>query len=197
MAMLCTEQGVIVRYPSDIFTMNLTQSKTDTFEGIPIITHYTGAMRGWQIYLKRLMDVVISSLGLLLLSPLFLLTTVAIKATSPGPVFFIQERVGLNKRRFRLYKFRTMVSEAEELQAELEAFNEVSGPVFKIKDDPRITRIDWKKGDVHEMLTFGNLRYKGSTDRRKAGARPKAPGERQENAKAGDRIQESGDRMKQ
>ena len=91
MAMLCTEQGVIVRYPSDIFTMNLTQSRTDTFEGIPIITHTTGAMRGWQIHLKRLMDVFISSLGLLLLSPLFLLTALAIKATSPGPVFKIKD----------------------------------------------------------------------------------------------------------
>jgi lipopolysaccharide/colanic/teichoic acid biosynthesis glycosyltransferase len=71
--------------------MNLTQSRTDTFEGIPIITHTTGAMRGWQIHLKRLMDVFISSLGLLLLSSLFLLTALAIKATSPGPVFKIKD----------------------------------------------------------------------------------------------------------
>ena len=159
MAMLCTEQGVIVRYPSDIFTMNLTQSKTDTFEGIPIITHTTGAMRGWQIHLKRLMDVFISSLGLLLLSPLFLLNALAVKATSPGPVFFVQERVGLSKRRFRLYKFRTMVSEAEELQAELEAFNEVSGPVFKIKDDPRITRVGrlLRKTSIDELPQLINV----------------------------------------
>jgi len=159
MAMLCTEQGVTVRYPSDIFSMNLTQSKNDTFEGIPIITHYTGAMRGWQIHLKRLMDVVISSLGLLLLSPLFLLTTFVIKATSPGPVFFIQERVGLNKRRFRLCKFRTMAADAEKRQAELEAFNEVSGPVFKIKDDPRITRVGrlLRKTSVDELPQLWNV----------------------------------------
>ena len=93
------------------------------------------------MYLKRLMDVVLSSLALLLLSPVFLLTALLIKATSPGPVFFIQERVGLNKRRFRLYKFRTMVTDAEQRQAELEHLNEASGPVFKIKDDPRITAI--------------------------------------------------------
>jgi exopolysaccharide biosynthesis polyprenyl glycosylphosphotransferase len=159
MAMLCTEQGVTVRYPSDIFTMNLTHSRTDTFEGIPIITHYTGAMRGWQVYLKRLMDVVISSLGLFLLSPLFLLTALVIKATSPGPVFFIQERVGLNKRRFRLYKFRTMVADAEKKQADLEHLNEVGGPVFKIKDDPRITRVGrfLRKTSVDELPQLWNV----------------------------------------
>ena len=96
---------------------------------------------------------------MLLLSPLFLLTALAVKATSPGPVFFVQERVGLSKRSFRLYKFRTMVSEAEELQAELEAFNEVSGPVFKIKDDPRITRVGrlLRKTSIDELPQLINV----------------------------------------
>ena len=76
-----------------------------------------------------------------MLFPLLLLTACLIKLTSPGPFFFIQERVGLNKRRFRLYKFRTMVADAEKRQAELEPLNEISGPVFKIKNDPRITPI--------------------------------------------------------
>jgi len=78
---------------------------------------------------------------LFLLLPLFLLIPLLIKITSTGPVFFVQERVGLSKRRFRLYKFRTMVPDAEKMQSELEQLNEVSGPVFKISDDPRITKV--------------------------------------------------------
>jgi lipopolysaccharide/colanic/teichoic acid biosynthesis glycosyltransferase len=78
---------------------------------------------------------------LLLLCPLLIVTAIAIKLTSPGPVLFCQERVGLNKRRFWIYKFRTMVPNAEKLMAALEARNEASGPVFKIKNDPRITPI--------------------------------------------------------
>jgi exopolysaccharide biosynthesis polyprenyl glycosylphosphotransferase len=159
MAMVCAEQGVTVRYPSDIFAMKLTRSGTGSFAGTPIITHYTGAMRGRQGYLKRLLDIVASSLGLLLLLPVFLLTALLIKVTSLGPVFFVQERVGLNKRRFRLFKFRTMVSDAEKRQAELEAFNEVSGPVFKIKNDPRITRVGrlLRKTSIDEIPQLINV----------------------------------------
>ena len=159
MAMLCTEQGVIVRYPPDIFSMNPAHSSAGTFEGIPLVTHYTGTMRGWQIHLKRLMDVALSSFGLLLLSPLFLLTAFAVRFTSPGPIFFVQERVGLNKRRFGLCKFRTMVADAEKRQAELEAFNEASGPVFKIKNDPRVTRVGrlLRKTSIDELPQLWNV----------------------------------------
>jgi len=74
-------------------------------------------------------------------TPLFFIVSLWIKFTSPGPVFFVQERVGLNKRRFSLYKFRTMVPDAEKKMAEIEHLNEARGPVFKIKNDPRITPI--------------------------------------------------------
>jgi len=159
MATLCAEQGIIVRHLSDFFNLELVQSERDVFAGKPITSHYTGAMRGWQIYVKRLMDVVLSSLALLLLSPAFLLTALLIKTTSPGPVFFIQDRVGLNKRRFRLYKFRTMIANAEKKQAELEHLNEASGPVFKIKDDPRITPLGklLRKLSVDEIPQLWNV----------------------------------------
>jgi exopolysaccharide biosynthesis polyprenyl glycosylphosphotransferase len=85
------------------------------------------------------LDSAISLFLLIFLAPLFFAVSVLIKFTSPGPVFFCQERVGLNKRRFKIYKFRTMVRDAEQLMAQLEALNEVSGPVFKIKNDPRLT----------------------------------------------------------
>ena len=82
-----------------------------------------------------------SAVLLLAMLPLFVLVAVLIKLDSPGPVLFCQERIGLNKRRFRFLKFRTMVEGAEKQQQMLEHLNEADGPVFKIKDDPRITRI--------------------------------------------------------
>src|SRR5260370_34661541 len=91
--------------------------------------------------IKRALDLVISLILIVLLAPLFVVVAILIKLSSQGPVFFRQERIGLNKRRFFIYKFRTMVPNAEELMAALEGQNEVSGPVFKMKNDPRITPI--------------------------------------------------------
>jgi exopolysaccharide biosynthesis polyprenyl glycosylphosphotransferase len=98
-------------------------------------------MEGWQVTVKRFFDIVIALILLIVLAPLFLAIAVMTKMTSPGSAFFIQERVGLNKRRFRLYKFRTMTQDAEQKQVELEELNEMDGPVFKIANDPRITRL--------------------------------------------------------
>ncbi len=89
---------------------------------------------------KRILDVIVSAGMLALLSPLLLLLAALIKLDSPGPVLFRQVRVGLNRRRFKVLKFRTMVTEADERQSTLEAMNEADGPVFKIKNDPRVTR---------------------------------------------------------
>jgi exopolysaccharide biosynthesis polyprenyl glycosylphosphotransferase len=91
--------------------------------------------------IKRCIDLLGALFGLILLKPLFLVVAILIKATSKGPVFFRQERYGLGKRIFRIYKFRTMVENAEAAQAALEHMNENSGPVFKIFKDPRITKI--------------------------------------------------------
>jgi exopolysaccharide biosynthesis polyprenyl glycosylphosphotransferase len=102
---------------------------------------------------KRLIDILGAYVLLACLAPLFLVAAIAIKLTSPGPVFFIQERVGRGKRRFRLYKFRTMVADAEQKQADLEALNEAGGPVFKIKDDPRITPV----GHILRKLSIDEL----------------------------------------
>jgi exopolysaccharide biosynthesis polyprenyl glycosylphosphotransferase len=93
------------------------------------------------LVIKRLMDILGSLVLLVVLSPFFFLIAVSIKLTSPGPAIFRQERYGWGKRRFRMLKFRTMVENAEDLQVELEILNEASGPVFKIRDDPRITRL--------------------------------------------------------
>lgn len=156
---LCEEQGIIVRYLSDIFNSKLGHSITGDFEGEPLVSLHTGGMEGWQVLVKRMLDIVLSSVLLLFFSPLFLVTAFLIMITSPGPVFFIQERVGLNKRRFRLYKFRTMLKDAELKQAELESLNEVKGPVFKIKNDPRITPIGkfLRKTSIDELSQLINV----------------------------------------
>lgn len=136
----CVEQGVIVRILADFFFSQLAHARIEYFEGSSILTLYTGAMGGLPLFIKRLLDIVISLSLLILLSPLFLIVALIIKWNSPGPVFFVQKRLGLNKRIFNLYKFRTMVENAEQMQKELEELNEADGPVFKIKNDPRITR---------------------------------------------------------
>ena len=141
MAELCEQHGIVMRFASDIFGLKTARSRTEEFEGDHHVAAYTGVRDGWPMVVKRTLDIVISSILIVLLSPLFVVLALLIKFSSEGPVFFNQERLGLNKRRFFIHKFRTMVPNAEEMMAALEDQNEVSGPVFKIKNDPRITPI--------------------------------------------------------
>jgi exopolysaccharide biosynthesis polyprenyl glycosylphosphotransferase len=158
-AALCEEQGIIVRLLSDFFNLRLGRTKADQFEEHTLITLYTGSHDNWQHLLKRVLDVAIALLAILLLAPLGFLTALLIKLTSPGPVFFAQERLGFNKRRFRLYKFRTMVVDAEGRLAEIQHLNEVSGPVFKIKNDPRLTLLGkfLRKASIDELPQLLNV----------------------------------------
>jgi exopolysaccharide biosynthesis polyprenyl glycosylphosphotransferase len=117
-------------------------SETKMIEEIPTIRFKSLSILGVNFWLKRLFDLISASLILLMISPLLLVIAVLIKTTSPGPIFYKQCRVGLKGRHFKVWKFRTMVENASELQKELEAQNEVKGGVlFKIKDDPRITKV--------------------------------------------------------
>ena len=109
--------------------------------GLPLLeVHYPG-LDNTQMALKRSLDVAVSVVGLALLSPLFLAVAVAVRLDSPGPVFFRQKRVGADEKVFLCYMFRSMHEEAERRQRELEAANEAEGPVFKMRDDPRVTRV--------------------------------------------------------
>jgi exopolysaccharide biosynthesis polyprenyl glycosylphosphotransferase len=138
---LCEEQGIIVRLQTELFKLRIARWQVDELDGIPIVTIRSGPPDGWQLLAKRLIDICGSALLLLAMAPLLMIVTVLIKLDSPGSVFYKQERVGLNKRRFRVFKFRTMVDGAEKQQPILERLNEAAGPVFKIKADPRITRL--------------------------------------------------------
>jgi exopolysaccharide biosynthesis polyprenyl glycosylphosphotransferase len=113
----------------------------DELEGVPMLTIQSGPQEDWHLATKRLIDLVAGVLLLVALSPLLLLVALLIKLDSTGPVFFCQERVGLNRRRFQLFKFRTMYDGSHRQQASFERLNEAAGPVFKIKRDPRVTRI--------------------------------------------------------
>jgi lipopolysaccharide/colanic/teichoic acid biosynthesis glycosyltransferase len=105
------------------------------------------------------LDLTISFILIALLSPVLLVVVIVIKLTSPGPVLFVQKRLGLNKRHFNVYKFRTMVVGAEKRMREIEHLNEVNGPVFKIKNDPRITQIGGflRKTSIDELPQLFNV----------------------------------------
>ncbi len=135
----CEEQGITVRVITDAFKSRNGRSNIDQFEGNHALTVNTGALTVPGIFIKRILDFLVSLILLVVLAPLMLSIAGLMKLTAPGPVFFLQKRIGLNKRIFNLYKFRTMVTNAEELKAGLEQYNEASGPVFKIKNDPRVT----------------------------------------------------------
>jgi len=171
-AALCEEQGIVVRFPSSIFDLKLAKTKAFEFDGDSLITLLTGGMsETGSTIIKRAMDVVASTFLIALLSPVLLLVAALIKLTSSGPVFFIQKRMGLNKRVFSMCKFRTMVPDAERRMAEIAHLNEVSGPVFKIKNDPRITSVGrlLRKTSIDELPQLFNV-WKG--DMSLVGPRP-------------------------
>ena len=126
--------------------------------------------------IKRLIDVICSFIGVVVLSPLFIVIAIIIKATSKGPVFFSQKRVGKNGKEFDMYKFRSMVVNAEELKEKLAAKNEMSGPMFKMKDDPRVTKVGKfiRKTSIDELPQLWNV-LKG--DMSLVGPRPSLPKE--------------------
>lgn len=137
---ICREQGIAVR----LHDHPAAPSKT---------------MDSWAGEAKRAMDIAISVIMLVALAPLILATALAVRLTSPGPVFFVQQRVGFGKRQFPLFKFRTMTVDAEAQLTRLEALNEAEGPVFKIADDPRVTPIGkfLRKTSIDELPQLLNV----------------------------------------
>ena len=134
--------------------------------------------KGFSFYevIKRTIDIVCSFVGILVLSPLFIVIAIIIKLTSKGPVFFSQKRVGKYGREFDMYKFRSMVVNAEELKEKLAAQNEMTGPMFKMKDDPRVTKVGKfiRKTSLDELPQLWNV-LKG--DMSLVGPRPSLPKE--------------------
>ena len=140
-AALCEEHGTIMRFATDIFTLKTARARAEEVDGDHFISTHANALEGWPLMTKRVLDILLSAALIFLLMPVLVGVAFLIRLSSKGPVLFRQERLGLNKRRFVIYKFRTMIPDAEKHMAELEPFNEARGPVFKIKNDPRITPI--------------------------------------------------------
>ena len=156
---LCRDLGVVVRLIPELGGADLlSRIQVEEFDGEQMVTFFRENLL-FQLFVKRVIDFAGSSILLILLSPLLVLAAVAVKLSSPGPVFFGQERVGMNKRKFRLLKFRSMVNDAEERKSEVAHLNEMDGPVFKIRKDPRITPVGaiLRKFSIDELPQLINV----------------------------------------
>jgi len=157
--LLCEEQGVGVRVCLDVFHGGLTHFSLSDLDGLPVLSRSRVPTDDLALAAKRTFDLVTSGIALLLLSPILIGTAIAIRIDSPGPVFFRQRRVGRNGRPFTILKFRSMYADAEARQEALRALNEASGPVFKMRNDPRITPIGRfiRRTSVDELPQFINV----------------------------------------
>jgi exopolysaccharide biosynthesis polyprenyl glycosylphosphotransferase len=156
---VCEELGITVRIPADFFHLRLATARMDRLGQEPILTLQTPTPSVPGLFLKRSVDFVGSLFALLLLTPLFAVIAVAIKLDSKGPVLFAQERVGIGRRRFRMFKFRSMVVDAEARMKDLESQNEASGAAFKIRNDPRVTAVGRfiRRYSLDELPQFWNV----------------------------------------
>lgn len=148
---VCEREGVEVWLLADFFKTQISRTLLDEFQGRPMLVFLSAPEHSWESVAKRVLDVAVSFTLLVVLSPLLLLVALAIRWSSPGPVIFRQPRSGLNGRPFTMLKFRSMVCDAEARKEELAGQNEMSGPVFKVTNDPRVT-------------TFGRFLRKYSID---------------------------------
>ncbi|BDG07192.1 sugar transferase [Anaeromyxobacter paludicola] len=172
----CEEQGVGAKVCLDLFPRRVARLELEELEGVPVLSFTTIPQDAIALFAKRAFDIVVSALVLLLGAPVFLAIAAAVKLDSRGPVFFRQRRVGLNGREFTLLKFRSMVSGAERLHQKMRRRSQVSGPVYKHAQDPRITPVGrWlRRTSLDELPQFWNV-LKGEMS--VVGPRPPIPEE--------------------
>ncbi len=173
---LCEEQGVEVRISLDILRYGEGRMMVADLDGVPMLALSRIPSDVVPLAAKRAFDMISSALGLLVLSPLLLGIALAIVLESPGPVFFRQRRVGLNGRAFTMLKFRSMYRDAEARLEALRTHNEMSGPVFKMANDPRVTRVGrfLRRTSLDELPQFLNVL---TGDMSIVGPRPPIPAE--------------------
>jgi exopolysaccharide biosynthesis polyprenyl glycosylphosphotransferase len=155
----CELEGVEVWLIADFFRTQISHASFDDFRGRPVLVFRTTPDASWQSVLKQVIDFMVALVAVLMLSPFFVVIALAIKLTSHGPVLFRQKRCGLNGHPFTIFKFRTMETDAEQRKHELAAMNEMSGPVFKMKNDPRVTSVGkiLRKFSIDEFPQFLNV----------------------------------------
>ena len=140
-AYACEEEGIRLQFMADIFNLEVARVRLMQAGKVPLLTMDTVAQDEMKLLFKRCFDIILTVISIPVVGPLIGILAVIIKWDSPGPAFFVQERVGLKKRLFPMIKFRSMYIDAEEKLKEIEHLNEAEGPIFKIKDDPRVTRV--------------------------------------------------------
>jgi len=172
----CSEIGVVFRMYSPIFNMLSNKTHLHFFGTTPLLTISNTPLDYLSLKVKRLVDFVSALIAIIVLSPVYVTVALLVSFSSNGPVFFKQIRVGLRGRQFWLYKFRTMVTNAEELKEKLKEHNEMDGPVFKMADDPRITKVGkfLRKTGLDELPQFFNILL---GDMSLVGPRPPVPKE--------------------
>ena len=172
----CADLGIRTRLQLEFLPPAYSRIYLENFRDVQLLSLSSAPDSELRLFFKRAFDVVLSFAALVILSPLLLAIAAMIKITSPGPVLFRQTRCGLGGRRFTLYKFRSMINDAEQMRAELHQLNELDGPVFKISDDPRITPVGrWlRRFSLDELPQLWNV-FRG--DMSFVGPRPAVPEE--------------------
>ncbi|MFM7121291.1 MAG: sugar transferase, partial [Gammaproteobacteria bacterium] len=155
----CQEEGVSVKFLADVFDAPAGSVRFERMGTQPILSFEPVDHHEGMLIVKRIFDLLLTIPALVVLAPVFLIVAAAIKLESPGPVFFVQQRAGMNKRSFGLVKFRSMVQDAERRQREIEHLNEAAGPIFKISNDPRVTRVGRfiRKTSIDELPQLINV----------------------------------------
>lgn len=155
----CETEGISTAVCVDLYGTKSAQLQQSNFAGIPLIIFQTFRAKEWQLFLKRAYDVIFSIMGLVVLSPLLIFSGLGVKLSSRGPIFFKQKRVGLNGRRFTCFKFRSMYVGADMRKKELKRQNIMNGPVFKMRRDPRVTRLGrfMRKFSIDELPQLINV----------------------------------------
>ena len=155
----CEERGLEVAWKPDFMHKDITRSRVDYLQDIPLFVFSFGPKFSFSIIIKRVFDIVAAFFLLIILILPMLIVMIVVRATTHGPAIFKQKRVGLNGRRFVFYKFRTMYYESQERKAEYQLRNEMKGPVFKMKDDPRITPIGkfLRRHSIDELPQLWNV----------------------------------------
>ena len=157
--LLCEEKGLTVNMMLELFDIKVSKTRIGTIGDIPMVSFYTTSANEFQLFLKRVLDIVGAAVGLMITGIAFLFVAPAILIESPGPVFFSQMRMGKNGRAFKCYKFRSMFPDAEKRKKELLKHNEMKGNMFKMKNDPRITRVGKfiRATSIDELPQFWNV----------------------------------------
>ncbi len=159
---ICLDMGVSVRIIVKLFQAHGAHRYVSSVGTYPVVTYHRVCLDDSSKAIKRIIDIIGSLLGIIVFSPIMLITAIAIKLDSKGPVIFKQKRAGINGSIFEMYKFRSMCVDAEELKAKLQEQNEVKdGLMFKIKDDPRITKVGKfiRKTSIDELPQFFNVLF--------------------------------------